>query len=301
VPTLTGDRPGFLSRLSPDSIPSLGIVMFSFDQAAIFSLVASFALKILSALVILIVGLWLSKKLQKLISRVLKQSNLEPTFVHFISNFSYYLFLVILVLLFLSQLGIETTSLIAILGTASLAVGLALQGSLANLAAGILLVIFRYFRVGDRIEVAGVMGIVESIQILSTTICTPDNRLVIIPNKQIIDNNIINHVGKPIRRLDLVIGVAYEENTDHVIEVIGEFLDSHLEVLREPPPMVVIGELGDSSVNFYVRPWIKSEDYLRLQLELTETLKRRLDQEGITIPFPQREVHLIDNTPGLKP
>lgn len=152
--------------------------MFGFDQAAILSLVASFALKILSAIIILIVGLWLSKRLQKLISRVLKRSNLEPTFVHFVSNFSYYLFLVILVLLFLSQLGIETTSLIAILGTASLAVGLALQGSLANLAAGILLVIFRYFRVGDRIEVAGVMGKVESIQILSTTLCTPDNRLV---------------------------------------------------------------------------------------------------------------------------
>lgn len=275
--------------------------MFGFDQAAILSLVASFALKILSAIIILIVGLWLSKRLQKLISRVLKRSNLEPTFVHFVSNFSYYLFLVILVLLFLSQLGIETTSLIAILGTASLAVGLALQGSLANLAAGILLVIFRYFRVGDRIEVAGVMGKVESIQILSTTLCTPDNRLVTIPNKQIIDSNIINHVGKPTRRLDLVVGVAYEEETDHVIQVIRNVLASHRDVLSDPPAVVVIGELADSSVNFYVRPWIKSEDYLRLQLELTEAIKRRLDQEGITIPFPQRDIHFINHNPGVNP
>ena len=269
--------------------------MFSFDQAAVISLIVSFSLKVLSAIVILIVGIWLSKRFQKLIIRLLKKSNLEPTFISFVSNFTYYLFLGILVLLFLSQLGIETTSLIAILGTASLAVGLALQGSLANLAAGILLVIFRYFKVGDRIEVSGVMGKVESIQILSTTICTPDNRLVTIPNKQVIDSNIINHVGKPIRRLDLVIGVAYEEDTDHVIQVIRDFLDNHFGVLDNPPAVVVIGELGDSSVNFYVRPWIKSEDYLRLQLELTEGIKRRLDQEGITIPFPQRDVHLIGN------
>lgn len=273
--------------------------MFGVDQAAILNLVAGFAVKILSALIILIVGLWLSKKLQKLISRVLKKSNLEPTFIHFVSNFSYYLFLVILVLLFLSQLGIETTSLIAILGTASLAVGLALQGSLANLAAGILLVIFRYFRVGDRIEVGGIMGKVESIQILSTTLCTPDNRLVTIPNKQVIDSNIINHVGKPIRRLDLVVGVAYEEDTDHVIAVIRDVLNHHRDVLDDPPAVVVIGELADSSVNFYVRPWIKSEDYLRLELELTEAIKRRLDQENITIPFPQRDIHVINSVAGL--
>ncbi|MEB3229119.1 MAG: mechanosensitive ion channel domain-containing protein [Synechocystis sp.] len=273
--------------------------MFGVDQAAILNLVAGFAVKILSALIILIVGLWLSKKLQKLISRVLKKSNLEPTFIHFVSNFSYYLFLVILVLLFLSQLGIETTSLIAILGTASLAVGLALQGSLANLAAGILLVIFRYFRVGDRIEVGGIMGKVESIQILSTTLCTPDNRLVTIPNKQVIDSNIVNHVGKPIRRLDLVVGIAYEEDTDHVIAVIRDVLNHHRDVLDDPPAVVVIGELADSSVNFYVRPWIKSEDYLRLELELTEAIKRRLDQENITIPFPQRDIHVINSVAGL--
>ncbi|MGA1621772.1 MAG: mechanosensitive ion channel family protein [Synechocystis sp.] len=273
--------------------------MFGVDQAAILNLVAGFAVKILSALIILIVGLWLSKKLQKLISRVLKKSNLEPTFVHFVSSFSYYLFLVILVLLFLSQLGIETTSLVAILGTASLAVGLALQGSLANLAAGIVLVVFRYFRVGDRIEVGGIMGKVESIQILSTTLCTPDNRLVTIPNKQVIDSNIINHVGKPVRRLDLVVGVAYEEDTDHVIAVIRDVLNHHRDVLDDPPAVVVIGELADSSVNFYVRPWIKSEDYLRLELELTEAIKRRLDQENITIPFPQRDIHVINSVAGL--
>jgi small conductance mechanosensitive channel len=273
--------------------------MFGFDQAAILNLMAGFAVKILSALIILVVGLWLSKKLQKLISQVLKKSNLEPTFVHFVSNFSYYLFLVILVLLFLSQLGIETTSLVAILGTASLAVGLALQGSLANLAAGILLVIFRYFRVGDRIEVAGIMGKVESIQILSTTLCTPDNCLVTIPNKQVIDSNIVNHVGKPVRRLDLVVGVAYEEDTDHVIAVIRNVLNHHRDVLDDPPAVVVIGELADSSVNFYVRPWIKSENYLRLELELTEAIKRRLDQENITIPFPQRDIHVIGSVAGL--
>jgi small conductance mechanosensitive channel len=200
---------------------------------------------------------------------------------------------VLFFVLCLSQLGIQTSSLVALLGAFTLAIGLALQSSLSNLAAGILLVIFNYFRVGDRIEVAGIEGIVESIEILSTTICTPDNRLVTIPNRQVIENNIINHVGKPLRRIDLVVGVGYGENIDHVRESLRFVLEQNGEIRQEPAPIIAVGELADSSVNFYVWPWVKSEDYFRLKLQLTEAIKRKLDEENISIPFPQRDIHLI--------
>lgn len=269
--------------------------MFGRDKEAIIDLFINFSLKALFAVGILLVGFWLSKRLQKLILRVLRKSNLEPTFVSFTGNISYYLLLIVFLVLCLSQLGIQTSSLVALLGASTLAIGLALQSSLSNIAAGILLVIFNYFRVGDRIEVAGIQGVVESIEILSTTICTMDNRLVTIPNKQIIENNIVNHVGKPLRRIDLVIGVGYEENIDHVRQSLQYVLEQNSEVYREPAPIIAVGELADSSVNFYVRPWVKSEDYLRLKLQLTEAIKRKLDEENISIPFPQRDVHLISS------
>ena len=267
--------------------------VFNYDKEAIINLLISFSFKALFALGILFVGFWLSRRLQKLILRILRKSNLEPTFISFVGNISYYLLLVIFLVLCLAQLGVQTSSLVALLGASTLAIGLALQSSLSNIAAGILLVIFNYFRVGDRIEVAGIQGVVESIEILSTTICTMDNRLVTIPNKQIIENNIVNHVGKPLRRIDLIIGVGYEENIDHVRQSLQYVLEQNSEVYREPAPIIALGELGDSSVNFYVRPWVKSEDYLRLKLQLTEAIKRKLDEENISIPFPQRDVHLI--------
>lgn len=267
--------------------------MFNYDKEAIIDLLISLSLRALFTLGILLLGFWLSRRLQKLIVRMLRKSNLEPTLISFTGNISYYVLLVIFLVLGLSQLGIQTNSLVALLGASTLAIGLALQSSLSNLAAGIILVIFNYFRVGERIEVAGIEGLVESIHILSTTICTLDNRLVTIPNKQILENNIINHVGKPLRRIDLVIGVAYEENIDHVRESLQYVLEQNSEVFREPAPVIALGELGDSSVNFYVRPWVKSEDYIRLKLQLMEAIKRKLDEENISIPFPQRDLHLI--------
>ncbi|MCT0254788.1 MULTISPECIES: mechanosensitive ion channel family protein [unclassified Synechocystis] len=267
--------------------------IFGYDKQAIVDLFITTSLKVLFALAILLLGFWLSKKLQKLIIRALKKTNLEPTFVSFVGNISYYVLLVVFCVLCLAQLGIQTSSLVALLGASTLAIGLALQSSLSNVAAGILLVLFNYFRVGEMIEVAGIEGVVESIEILSTTICTYDNRLVTIPNKQIIENNIINHVGKPLRRIDLVIGVGYEENIDHVRSSLQWVLDQNSEVCLEPAPAIALGELGESSVKFYVRPWVKSTDYFRLKLQLTEAIKRKLDEENISIPFPQRDIHLI--------
>lgn len=267
--------------------------IFNYDQQALTDLLITASLKIVFASAILLIGFWLSKRLQKLIIRALRKSSLEPTFVSFVGNISYYLLLLVFFVLCLAQLGIQTSSLVALLGASTLAIGLALQGSLANVAAGILLVFFNYFRVGEMIEVAGVEGVVESIEILSTTICTYDNRLVTIPNKKVIENNIINHVGKPQRRIDLVIGVGYEESIDHVRSALRWVLDQNSEVCAEPAPTIALGELGDSSINFYVRPWVKSEDYFRVKVQLIEAIKRKLDEENISIPFPQRDVHLI--------
>ncbi len=250
-------------------------------------------LKFLGFLIFLIVGFWVIKRLNRLVIRLLQKTNLEATFINFIGNSSYYFLVTLLLLMALSQLGIETASLIAILGTAGLAIGLALQGSLSNIASGVLLVLFRYFKVGDWIEVGGVDGKVESIEIFSTTICTFDNCLITIPNKKVIEGNIINYVAKPIRRIDLVIGVSYTDNIDQVKMILSRILAQDKRILSEPEPLIAVGDLADSSVNFWVRPWVETANYLPTKLALLEAIKKRLDAEGITIPFPQQDIHLF--------
>ena len=195
----------------------------------------------------------------------------------------------------LGNLGLKTTSIVALLGAAGLAVGLALQGSLSNFAAGILLVIFRYFKVNDLIEGADTMGYVEAITIFTTVIRTLDNRQVIIPNNKLIEDKIINHYAKPHRRIDLVIGVSYGDNIDKVRQVVADVLEQEPRVLTEPQPDILVGELGDNRVNFYVRPWVKSIDYFPVKYALIEAIKKRFDAENVTIPFPQRDVHFYPN------
>jgi small conductance mechanosensitive channel len=192
----------------------------------------------------------------------------------------------------LAQLGIQTTSFIAVIGAAGLAVGLALQGSLANFAAGVLMVIFRPFQVGDFIEGAGVSGIVEEMQIFTTQLRTPDNKTIIIPNAKITGDNVTNYTRKDKRRVDLVIGVSYRDEIGKVKGVVADVLNGDERVLKDPAPTIAVLELGDSSVNFAVRPWVRTEDYWDVYFETTEKIKKRFDAEGISIPFPQRDVHL---------
>jgi small conductance mechanosensitive channel len=255
--------------------------------------VSSFGLQILAAIVIFYVGRWLARRIAGLIEKGLVRADTDPTLVGFFRNIVYFGLLVMVIIAAVGQLGVQTTSFIAVLGAAGLAVGLALQGSLANFAAGVLMIIFRPFRVGDFVEAAGTMGVVEEVQIFTTMMRTPDNKTIIVPNAQITAGTITNFSARDTRRLDLVFGVSYADDIDQVKRVIKEVLAEESRLLAEPEPVIGLLSLGDSSVDFAVRPWVKSSDYWPVFFDLQEAMKKRFDKEGISIPFPQRDVHLF--------
>jgi len=199
----------------------------------------------------------------------------------------------------LNQIGIQTASLIAIVGAAGLAIGLALQGSLSNFAAGFLMIIFRPFKQGDYVAGAGTEGTIEEIHIFTTQLKTPDNKKVIIPNAKLMGDNIINYSAEDKRRVDLVIGVSYSDDLQKVRKVLEDVLSKNNQVLEDPAPTIGVLELGDNSVNFAVRPWVKTEEYWDVFFALTENIKKRFDAEAISIPFPQRDVHLYQHSEEL--
>ncbi|WP_008314341.1 mechanosensitive ion channel family protein [Leptolyngbya sp. PCC 6406] len=256
-------------------------------------LITRFSLGVLAAIAIIAIGNWLAKLGRQFVRRLASKANLDPTLTNFINALIYYGVLGFAVIAALNRLGVQTASLIALLGAAGLAVGLALQGSLANFAAGVLLLIFRRFQVGDLIEGADVFGHVEEISLFTTAVVTVDNKTVVIPNAKLTSENITNYSSKGKIRADMVVGVAYETDIDHVRRVTLETMAADDRILRSPAPSVVLTELADSSLNFSVRPWVKPEDYIPVKNSLYEVLKKRFDQEGITIPFPQRDVHLF--------
>lgn len=258
-------------------------------------LVALYGLKVLAAIAIFIFGKWIARILKSLLIRVLKKSKTDPTIVGFVANIAYVALMVFVVLAALGQLGIQTTSFIAILGAAGLAIGLALQGSLSNFAAGFLMIAFRPFKVGDFIEGAGVAGTVEEISIFTTTLKTGDNKTIIIPNSKISDGNIINYSSKETRRVDLVVGVSYEAKLDHVKSVLEDLVKSEARIMSDPEHLIAVSQLADNSVNLVVRAWVKSSDYWPVTFALTEAIKNRFDAEGIGIPYPQRDVHVYEH------
>jgi small conductance mechanosensitive channel len=221
--------------------------------------------------------------------------NVDQTIVSFVGSLSYYVLLVFFVIAALSQLGVQTTSFVAIVGAAGLAIGLALQGSLANFAAGFLMVIFRPFKVGDYIEGGGTAGTVEKIQIFTTQLKTPDNKTVIVPNAQMTSGNIINWSTTGTRRVDMVFGIGYDDDIDKAKTIMQDIIDADTRILKEPASVIALSELADSSVNFVVRPWVKASDYWSVYFDLTEKIKKRFDAEGISIPFPQRDVHIYEH------
>ncbi|MGD1951586.1 MAG: mechanosensitive ion channel family protein [Leptolyngbyaceae cyanobacterium] len=251
-------------------------------------------LKIIVAIAIFSVGRWVAKFLRRFVKRALGKTRIDPTLIAFASNTSYYIIMAFVLLAILGQLGIETTSLIALIGATGLAIGLSLQGSLANFAAGILLIVFRPFRVGDWIEASGVSGYVEDLELLTTILRTLDNRTVVIPNSKLTDDNIINYSTLGVLRLDLVVGVAYESDLKQVKTAIHQVLSEDERILSKPAPTVGVLELADSSVNFAVRPWVKTADYMPVSLSIYEAVKTRFDEMGIVIPFPQRDVHMYE-------
>ena len=256
-------------------------------------IITRFGIKIIAAILIFVIGRWVAKLLRKSLKKLMKRREVDPTVVNFTCNIVYVILLIFVILGAIRQVGIETTALVAVLGAAGLAVGLALQGSLANFAAGILMIIFRPIKVDDFVEAAGATGVVEKVDIFTTQLKTPDNKTVIIPNAQVTANNITNYTAKGTGRVDMVIGVSYSDDIDKVRGLIEDELRKDNRILTDPAPTILVLELADSSVNFGVRPWTTADDYWGAYFDLTENLKKRFDAEGVTIPFPQRDVHLL--------
>lgn len=249
-------------------------------------------INIVMAGVIFIIGRWVAQQIVKLVSRLLRRSKMEDMLVNFVTSILNVLLLLVVIVAALDQLGVDTTSLIALVGAAGLAVGLALQDSLKNFAAGVLLIIFRPFREGDFVETAGVSGIVEHVTIFNTIMRTPDNREVIIPNGAIYSDVITNFSARDTRRVDMVFGIGYDDDLKKAKAILEDILAQDERVLKDPAAVVAVSELADSSVNFVVRPWVKSADYWDVLWETTEAVKLRFDAEGISIPYPQMDVHL---------
>jgi len=260
----------------------------------IWELLAVYGLKIIAALVILSLGRWLAQFIKSVVKKVMLKKGVEPTLISFTADLAYFALLVFVVIAALGQLGIQTTSFIAVIGAAGLAIGLALQGSLANFASGFLMILFRPFKVGDYIEGAGVGGTVEKIKIFTTQLQTPDNKTIIIPNAKLTNDNIINYSSKGTRRVDLIFGISYGDDIDTAKKIMSDVIAADDRILKDPPPQIVVLELADSSVNFAVRPWVKSGDYWNVRCDLTETIKKQFDKNGISIPFPQRDVHVYN-------
>ncbi|MBN2513882.1 MAG: mechanosensitive ion channel [Sedimentisphaerales bacterium] len=248
--------------------------------------------RLITAALIFYVGRWLARVLTNLLENVLNRAKVDPTLSKFVRNLLYFGLLVFVAIAALSRLGVETTSLVAVIGAAGLAVGLALQGSLSNFAAGVLLIIFKPFRVGDFVEAAGASGTVQEIQIFNTVLHSPDNVRIIIPNSQVTGANIINYTANDKRRVDLVIGISYEDDIGKAKQVITSVLLSDRRVLRDPEPIVAVLGLADSSVNIAVRPWVKVDDYWPTYFDLMENIKVSLEQNGLSIPFPQQDIHI---------
>ena len=262
----------------------------------IWELATIYGIKVLAAIVIFVVGRWVAKALSKLIRRMMRKGDVDQTIRRFVANMAYIVLMVFVVLAALSQLGIQTTSFIAILGAAGLAIGLALQGSLANFAAGFLMIIFRPIRVGDYIEGAGTAGTVEEIAIFTTTLVTPDNKTVIIPNGALTSDNIVNWTLKGTRRVDLVMGIGYDDDIDKAKQIMMDVMAQDERILKDPAPQIAMVELADSSVNFVVRPWTDAPNYWGVYMTTTENIKKAFDANGISIPYPQRDVHVYQHT-----
>ncbi|PSJ42778.1 mechanosensitive ion channel protein [Zobellella taiwanensis] len=256
-------------------------------------LLIEYAVNIAAALLTLIIGFIAVGMLTGGMNKVLKARKIDSTISDFITSLLKYGLLAFVIIAALSRVGVQTASFVAIVGAAGLAVGLALQGSLSNFAAGVLLIGFRFFKAGDYVEAGGTAGTVHSVQIFTTILMTPDNRMIVVPNSKILSDNIVNYSKEKTRRLDLVIGVSYTADLQKTKEVLTRILDEEPRVLKEPAYRVAVNELGASSVDFIVRPWVLAEDYWSLKFDLLEKIKNELDANGIGIPFPQMDVHLF--------
>ena len=258
----------------------------------IYEYLAKYWLQVVGALVIFFVGRWLAKLISKLVGKAMTKAKIDETLTSFAQDLCHIGLLVFVVIAAIHNLGVETSSFAVVIGAAGLAIGFALQGSLSNFAAGVILIIFKPFKVGDFVELGGKAGTVREIQIFNTILNSPDNVRVIVPNGQVTGNNILNYTVNGTRRIDLVVGVSYGDDLKKAQQVIEGVLAEDSRILKDPAVTVAVSELGDSSVNFVVRPWVKAGDYWNVRFDTIRNVKLALDKNGITIPFPQRDVHM---------
>ncbi|MHC3995117.1 mechanosensitive ion channel family protein [Thiomicrolovo sp. ZZH C-3] len=263
-------------------------------------LALGYALQFLGALLIFLIGKRVAKALGNVTNRAMRKYDVDETLTKFVSSSVYFVLLVVVIMAALGQVGIETTSFMAVLGAAGLAVGLALKDTLANVGAAVIILIFRPFKVGDFVEAGGATGTVESISLFTTTISPVDNRTIIVPNAAITAGNIVNFSNKAQRRIDHIIGIGYNDDLKKAKEVLYGVIHDDPRTLADPAPLVAVSELGDSSVNFTVRAWVKSEAYWDAYFGMLESIKLALDANGISIPYPQMDVHL-DPTDNEEP
>lgn len=256
-------------------------------------MIFEYAVNIIYALLIFFIGKWIAKELTGLIAKMMhKNPKLDEMLINFFEDILYYLLLVVVILTALEQVGVETTSFLAVLGAAGLAVGLALKDSLSNFASGVMLIFFKPFKVGDVVTAGGVTGKVTEIHLFNTEFTTPDNQKILVPNSGITGGNITNINAHPKRRVDLLVGIGYDDDIKKAKEVLTSIVNANEKVLLDDGITVAVSELGDSSVNFVVRAWVNTPDYWDVKFNLTETIKTTFDAEGISIPYPQTDVHV---------
>lgn len=274
---------------------------WNFDPAILKSLqpvLLLYGSKIFAALLIFVIGKWLAKRMTNVLSRVLASRNVEVTLIGFLEGIVYYALLTTVLIAAAGQLGIKTTSFLAILGAAGLAVGLALKDSLANFSSGVMLILFSPFKVGDWVTIAGETGKVIHIHVFNTILNTGDNQRKVIPNGIIANATITNITANPTRRVELVVGIGYDDDIGKAKQTLTEIMAADTRILAEPAPLVAVSELAESSVNLVVRPWVNKDDYWDVLFALTEKIKITFDERGISFPFPQQDVHLF--TPAEK-
>ncbi len=264
------------------------------DQAVqtIVALVSTWGLRVAGAIAVLVIGRVACRMARNTVRRTLESRRVDASLVPFISNLVYFTLLTAVIISVLGVFGIETTSLVAILGTAGLAVGLAMQETLSNFSSGVMLLLFRPFRVGDYVDAAGVAGTVFEIGLFETTLNTPDNVRIIVPNSSVYGTTIKNFSANDTRRNDIVLGISYNDDISRAIEVVNSILSKDSRVLADPEPTVAVSELADSSVNLIVRPWCLKEDYWPLRYDLVRRFKEELEKSGCSIPYPQQDVHV---------
>ena len=259
------------------------------DLAILYA--SEYGLKIVAAILIFIIGKWAVKKLTAVSKKLMDKAKVDKTLIEFGSSLIYFMLMLMVVLASLNSLGVNTTSFIAVFGAAGLAIGLALQGSLANIGAAVLIIVFRPFKVGDFIEAAGAAGTVKDVNLFSTILTPADNRTIIVPNSAIIGGNIVNFSHQKERRVDLTFGIGYDDDLKLAKETLMELMQADERILKEPAPFVAVSALADSSVNLVCRAWVETANYWSVFFSMTEQVKLTFDERGISIPYPQMDVH----------